>query len=65
MPVGAIGGKKEIMEKLAPTGDIYQAGTLSGNPLAMSAGLTTLNILKSKAIRFLLWRIKPISSADR
>ena len=39
MPVGAIGGKKEIMEKLAPTGDIYQAGTLSGNPLAMSRRL--------------------------
>ncbi|MFZ1038032.1 MAG: glutamate-1-semialdehyde 2,1-aminomutase [Smithella sp.] len=52
MPVGAIGGKKEIMEKLAPTGDIYQAGTLSGNPLAMSAGLATLNIIKSKADSF-------------
>jgi glutamate-1-semialdehyde 2,1-aminomutase len=49
LPVGALGGKKEIMEKLAPTGDIYQAGTLSGNPLAMSAGLATLQILKSKA----------------
>ena len=52
MPVGAIGGKREIMEKLAPTGDIYQAGTLSGNPLAMSAGLTTLNILKTNKISF-------------
>lgn len=49
LPVGALGGKKEIMEKLAPTGDVYQAGTLSGNPLAMSAGIATLNILKSKA----------------
>ena len=49
LPVGALGGKKEIMEKLAPTGDIYQAGTLSGNPLAMSAGLATLQILQSKA----------------
>ncbi len=48
MPVGAVGGKKEIMERLAPTGDIYQAGTLSGNPLAMSAGLTTLEMLKKK-----------------
>lgn len=48
MPVGTVGGKREIMEKLAPTGDVYQAGTLSGNPLAMSAGVTTLNILKSK-----------------
>jgi glutamate-1-semialdehyde 2,1-aminomutase len=52
MPVGAIGGRKEIMEKLAPIGDIYQAGTLSGNPLAMSAGLTTLNILKTKENSF-------------
>ncbi len=48
MPVGAVGGRAEIMERLAPTGDIYQAGTLSGNPLAMSAGLATLNIIKSK-----------------
>jgi glutamate-1-semialdehyde 2,1-aminomutase len=52
MPVGAIGGKKEIMERLAPMGDVYQAGTLSGNPLAMSAGAATLNILKSKAALF-------------
>jgi glutamate-1-semialdehyde 2,1-aminomutase len=52
MPVGAIGGKKEIMEKLAPLGDVYQAGTLSGNPLAMSAGVATLNILKTKAGSF-------------
>ncbi|MGP8153761.1 MAG: glutamate-1-semialdehyde 2,1-aminomutase [Smithella sp.] len=52
MPVGAIGGKKEIMEKLAPTGDIYQAGTLSGNPLAISAGLATLKIIKSKTNSF-------------
>jgi glutamate-1-semialdehyde 2,1-aminomutase len=41
------------MEKLAPNGDVYQAGTLSGNPLAMSAGLTTLNILKTKKKSFL------------
>ena len=52
MPVGAIGGKREIMEKLAPTGDIYQAGTLSGNPLAMSAGTATLNILKTETGSF-------------
>jgi glutamate-1-semialdehyde 2,1-aminomutase len=49
MPVGAVGGKKEIMEKIAPMGGIYQAGTLSGNPLAIAAGLTTLKILKAKA----------------
>jgi glutamate-1-semialdehyde 2,1-aminomutase len=45
LPVGAFGGKREIMERLAPEGDIYQAGTLSGNPLAMTAGLATLRIL--------------------
>ncbi|MDR5659668.1 glutamate-1-semialdehyde 2,1-aminomutase [Serpentinicella sp. ANB-PHB4] len=46
LPVGAFGGKKEIMEHLSPTGPVYQAGTLSGNPLAMTAGYTTLKILK-------------------
>jgi glutamate-1-semialdehyde 2,1-aminomutase len=46
LPVGAFGGRKDIMSKMAPEGDIYQAGTLSGNPLAMTAGLTTLKILK-------------------
>jgi len=45
MPVGAFGGKREIMEMLAPLGPVYQAGTLSGNPLAMAAGMTTLNML--------------------
>lgn len=42
MPVGAFGGKREIMEHIAPLGPVYQAGTLSGNPVAMAAGLTTL-----------------------
>jgi glutamate-1-semialdehyde 2,1-aminomutase len=46
MPVGAFGGRKEIMECIAPIGKVYQAGTLSGNPLAMVAGITTLKILK-------------------
>ena len=45
MPVGAFGGKKHIMEMVAPLGNVYQAGTLSGNPVAMIAGYTTLNIL--------------------
>lgn len=45
MPVGAYGGKKEIMEMVAPVGPVYQAGTLSGNPIAMAAGLTQLKIL--------------------
>lgn len=46
LPVGAFGGRKDVMETLAPTGPVYQAGTLSGNPLAMAAGITTLKILK-------------------
>jgi len=45
LPVGAYGGKKEIMEQVSPSGPIYQAGTLSGNPLAMTAGIETLKIL--------------------
>lgn len=45
LPVGAFGGKREIMEKIAPLGPVYQAGTLSGHPLAMAAGLAMLNAL--------------------
>jgi glutamate-1-semialdehyde 2,1-aminomutase len=45
MPVGAFGGKREIMEQIAPLGPVYQAGTLSGNPIAMAAGLATLEII--------------------
>ena len=48
LPVGAYGGKKEIMMHVAPQGPVYQAGTLSGNPLAMAAGIATLTQLKSK-----------------
>jgi glutamate-1-semialdehyde 2,1-aminomutase len=50
LPVGAFGGKREIMECLAPLGDVYQAGTLSGNPIAMNAGIETLKILKEPGI---------------
>src|SRR5690606_13326964 len=46
-PVGAFGGRKEIMNYLAPQGPVYQAGTLSGNPIAMRAGITTLSVLKN------------------
>ena len=46
LPVGAYGGKKEIMSMVAPSGPVYQAGTLSGNPLAMTAGIKTLELLK-------------------
>ena len=45
LPVGAFGGRRDIMQKLAPVGPVYQAGTLSGNPLAMAAGLATLRLL--------------------
>lgn len=48
MPVGAFGGRKEIMEILAPLGPVYQAGTLSGNPVALSAGLETLRVLEEE-----------------
>lgn len=48
LPVGAFGGKKEIMQKLSPSGGIYQAGTLSGNPLAMTAGIETLKLLQEE-----------------
>jgi glutamate-1-semialdehyde 2,1-aminomutase len=50
LPVGAYGGKKEIMKHIAPDGPVYQAGTLSGNPLAMAAGIATLKELGSKSV---------------
>jgi len=50
LPVGAYGGRKEIMDKIAPSGPIYQAGTLSGNPLAMSAGIENLKILSEPGV---------------
>jgi glutamate-1-semialdehyde 2,1-aminomutase len=53
LPVGAYGGRREIMEKMAPVGPIYQAGTLSGNPLAMVAGLTTLKLMTEASYAYL------------
>ncbi|MCZ6679159.1 MAG: glutamate-1-semialdehyde 2,1-aminomutase [Candidatus Poribacteria bacterium] len=50
LPVGAYGGKKEIMQSVAPLGDVYQAGTLSGNPLAVSAGIATLKTLAEPGV---------------
>ena len=47
LPVGAVGGRRDIMEKIAPLGPVYQAGTLSGNPVAVAAGLATLKIVDS------------------
>jgi glutamate-1-semialdehyde 2,1-aminomutase len=48
MPVGAFGGRADIMEHIAPLGPVYQAGTLSGNPIAMTAGLTTLALVQEE-----------------
>jgi glutamate-1-semialdehyde 2,1-aminomutase len=50
LPVGAYGGRRDIMEMVAPSGPVYQAGTLSGNPLAMAAGLTTLRLLGESGV---------------
>jgi glutamate-1-semialdehyde 2,1-aminomutase len=50
LPVGAYGGKKEIMQMVAPAGPMYQAGTLAGNPLAMSAGLATLDLIREERV---------------
>ncbi|MFN3466463.1 MAG: aminotransferase class III-fold pyridoxal phosphate-dependent enzyme, partial [Candidatus Brocadiales bacterium] len=50
LPVGAYGGRADIMDKIAPLGAVYQAGTLSGNPVAMAAGIATLEALKDKAL---------------
>jgi glutamate-1-semialdehyde 2,1-aminomutase len=51
LPVGALGGRREIMDKLAPFGPVYQAGTLSGNPVAVAAGLATLQLLEQEGFR--------------
>jgi len=48
LPVGAVGGRRDIMEKIAPLGPVYQAGTLSGNPVAVAAGLATLKLIQEK-----------------
>ncbi|HHZ84123.1 MAG TPA: glutamate-1-semialdehyde-2,1-aminomutase [Nitrospirales bacterium] len=50
LPVGAYGGRREIMERIAPLGPVYQAGTLSGNPLAMTAGIETLTLLRAPGV---------------
>ncbi len=61
LPVGAYGGKRRIMERVAPCGDVYQAGTLSGNPLAMAAGLATLAELKNADYAGLAARTKALA----
>jgi len=50
LPIGAVGGRGDVMEHLAPVGDVYQAGTLSGNPLATAAGLSVLRRLRDPAV---------------
>jgi glutamate-1-semialdehyde 2,1-aminomutase len=50
LPVGAYGGRRDLMEQIAPSGPVYQAGTLSGNPLAMAAGIATLSILRGRGV---------------
>jgi glutamate-1-semialdehyde 2,1-aminomutase len=52
LPVGAVGGRKEIMSQLSPDGPVYQAGTLSGNPIAMAAGIATLKVIRNDATLF-------------
>jgi glutamate-1-semialdehyde 2,1-aminomutase len=61
LPVGAYGGKREIMNRIAPCGDVYQAGTLAGNPLAMAAGLATLNTLAKQDYQALAERTRTFS----
>ncbi len=56
MPVGAYGGRRDIMEKIAPSGPVYQAGTLSGNPVAMAAGLATLALIQQPGFYDELYR---------
>jgi len=51
LPLGALGGRREIMQQLAPLGPVYQAGTLSGNPLAVAAGLATLKLVQQKGFQ--------------
>ena len=61
MPVGAFGGKAEIMDFIAPVGPVYQAGTLSGNPVAMAAGLTTLQALEKRDYDVLFAKTKQLA----
>ncbi|HEX8854360.1 MAG TPA: aminotransferase class III-fold pyridoxal phosphate-dependent enzyme, partial [Thermoleophilaceae bacterium] len=53
LPAAAYAGRRDLMERVAPAGDVYQAGTLSGNPLAVAAGLATLNLLNADAYELL------------
>lgn len=63
LPVGAYGGKAEIMRQISPSGGVYQAGTLSGNPLAMAAGLATLKVLRNSDYQALEDKVEGLCSA--
>ncbi|MDA8126670.1 MAG: glutamate-1-semialdehyde 2,1-aminomutase [Deltaproteobacteria bacterium] len=65
LPVGALGGRRDVMEQLAPTGPVYQAGTLSGNPVAMAAGIATLDILKGNSYQALGQRAEALCNGYR
>ncbi|TXL62571.1 glutamate-1-semialdehyde-2,1-aminomutase [Cerasibacillus terrae] len=65
LPVGAFGGKREIMEHIAPAGPVYQAGTLSGNPLAMTAGYETLNALTKEDYKVIEKKIDRLEEGFR
>ncbi|MHB8483237.1 MAG: glutamate-1-semialdehyde 2,1-aminomutase [Nitrospiria bacterium] len=73
LPVGAYGGKRKIMSQVAPSGPVYQAGTLSGNPLAMTAGITALKLLQKKNLyqdldkktEFLAWEIEKAANKEK
>ena len=62
MPVGAFGGRREIMEKIAPLGPVYQAGTLSGNPVAVAAGLATLKLVSDPGFAAKIEKTAPSDS---
>jgi glutamate-1-semialdehyde 2,1-aminomutase len=65
LPVGAFGGRRELMQHLAPLGEVYQAGTLSGNPLATAAGLAVLGLLDDTAYTMLSGRAGELQQALR
>jgi glutamate-1-semialdehyde 2,1-aminomutase len=63
LPIGAFGGRRDVMEQLAPVGPVYQAGTLAGNPLATAAGLTVLSLLDDAAYLMLAGRAEQLAKA--
>jgi glutamate-1-semialdehyde 2,1-aminomutase len=65
LPAAAYGGSRELMERIAPAGDVYQAGTLSGNPLAVAAGLATLRLLDGSAYPYLTSRTEMLAAGLR